>query len=119
MATGTLEPIDPPDFSAKVPGPLLEMCGDSPEGQIRRYLLESQSVQEQQTSWLCRNAVAENKELREIESRVNKVESEVRDVVDWKNTLTGKGAIVGAAVFILMSAIVGAACKAVVDHLNK
>ena len=120
MANGTqVEPLVAPEFKSVVPEPLLELCKDTDEGHIRRYLLESNSRQEEATKWLCVQTVKENKSLRDIEARLNEAESEIKAVVEWKNTLTGKSAVAGAAIFILLSAIVGAACKSFVDHLTK
>ena len=116
--TNHVEPLEAPAFTANVPALILDLCDDSPEGKIRRHLLEALNVQEQQTTWLIRNAVAENKELREIEARVNVVEVETRDVRDWKNTLTGKWGIIGAAIVIVFTAVVGAICKGVADKLT-
>lgn len=115
MSAARLEPLEAPEFRPNVPEPLLGMCDDSAEGHIRRYLLESNSKQEQQTAWLCRNAVEENKELRRIEERVNEAETEIKSVMVWKDTLTGKAAILGATLFIVASAIVGTALKVLLD----
>lgn len=109
---------EPPEFHSKVPAPLLALCNDSPEGQIRRYLLECASVQEQQTAWLVRVNADEAKSLRSLSTRVAKTEEEVRQVLDWKATLTGKNAILGAVLFIVASAMAGAACKAAIDAMT-
>ena len=94
------------------------MCSDNAEGHIRRYLLESNSRQEEATKWLCQQTVKENKSLRDIEARVNEAEAEIRSVVEWKNTLTGKWVVIGAALVILFTAVVGAICKTVADKLT-
>lgn len=117
MSNGTFVPIEEKEFTPKVPALILELCDATPEGRIRRHLLEQLNVQEQQTAWLIQNALIENRELREVESRVNLVEAETRDVRDWKNTLTGKWGVLGAALIILFTAVVGAVCKTVADKL--
>lgn len=118
MANGTqVEPLVAPEFQPNVPEPLMQLCGKSEQGDILRYLMESNSRQEEATKWLCGQVVSENRSLRIIEARVNESETEIKEVVTWKDTLTGKAAILGATIFILVSAVVGAALKALVDSV--
>lgn len=110
-STNTVEPLSVPEFKPKVPEFILGLCGESPEGKVRRYLLERMDVQDQQTAWLVRNALAENRELRRIEARVTEIELEARDVRAWRNTLTGKWGLIGAAAAIAFTALVASLCQ--------
>lgn len=116
-----VDPIQEPVFKSSVPSPLLEMCKDTDDGHIRRFLLNSQSVQEQQCAWLVRNSISSNRAIRDMEERfdkrLEKTEKEITELLSWKNNFSGKSAVAATLLLLCVSSAVYALGKAVVDKL--
>lgn len=103
------ELIEPPkEFRSSIPPHLLEKLSDSD-----RWLVETMSRLENQNNWMVQAILRVNKDVLDCDRRVTSVRKDVSTISDWKQLMTGKWAVIGVIVVIVVPVVI----KAILDHL--
>jgi hydrogenase maturation factor len=92
--------LETPKFESKIPTHLLDRLSEQ-----EKWLVETLSRIDQKSDWFMEAIVRTNEIEREIDVRLARVER-----------FTGKWAVVGAGGVIALTALLGAAAKAILGH---
>lgn len=97
--------LEKPVFTPAVPEYLLAKLTES-----EKFLILSVSSIEQQSKWLVENIVEQNKIIRELDERLEKVES-------FKNTLVSKWSVIAGGALIIVPVFLHESIKAIISHV--
>jgi hypothetical protein len=99
--------LEKPEFISKIPAHLVARLDDK-----ERWLVETLSKLDFKTDWVVDKVIESNEQQIDIDVRLQKIES-------WKAVLSGKWALLGAVGVMVVTALLSAGAKTLVEHFFK
>jgi hypothetical protein len=94
-----------PEFTSSIPAHLTAKLSDQ-----ERYLVETLSKMEQQTTWLVMNVLVTNKSLVDVDT-------EVQVLKDFKKMLVSKWTVIAWVVTLILPMLLQSAWSWIVKHI--
>lgn len=99
--------LERPEFASKIPAHLVAKLDEK-----ERWLVETLSKLDFKTDWVVDKVLESNTQQIDIDVRLQRVEN-------WKAVLSGKWALLGAIGLMVLTALLSAGAKNIVDHFIK
>ena len=96
-----------PEFASKIPAHLVAKLDEK-----ERWLVETLSKLDFKTDWVVDQVIDSNEQQIDIDVRLQKIEN-------WKAVLSGKWALLGAVGLMVLTALLSAGAKTLVEHFLK
>ena len=96
-----------PEYSSKIPPHLLVRLDEK-----ERWTMEALAKLDFKQDWLVDKVIEANEQQIDLDVRVKKIEQ-------WKAVLSGKWALIGAVGLMVLTALLSAGAKSLVEHFLK
>jgi hypothetical protein len=104
---GRFHKIEKPEFVSKIPAHLVSKLDEK-----ERWLVDTLSKLDLKTDWVVDKVIEANEQQIDIDVRLQRIEN-------WKAVLSGKWAIMGAVGLMVLTALLSAGAKPLIEHFLK